>query len=78
MLILICCTCYIDSEPACTQGDVRLEGGSYHGRVEICFNNTWGTVCREYWDRTDAQVVCRQLGLPIIGKNRDINNRIPV
>lgn len=49
---------------ACTHGDVRLEDGSnqYEGRVEVCFNGRWGTVCDNNWGIQDVQTVCGQLG----------------
>ena len=59
--------------PSCTdvqEGSVQLVGGlsPYEGRVEVCNNGQWGTICnRGYWNYQDAMVVCRQLGFTTAG-----------
>ncbi len=55
----------------CSDGDLRLIGGTIdeEGRVEICINEVWGTICDDGWTNQDAMVVCRNLGFSMFSKS---------
>ena len=63
------CQGNVTSETECAPGDARLAGGlkANEGRVEVCIDGFWGTVCEEGWDDKDAIVICKQLGLSPTG-----------
>ncbi|XP_064397940.1 scavenger receptor cysteine-rich domain superfamily protein-like [Halichondria panicea] len=52
----------------CTEGSLRLvDGSSYNeGRVEVCSNGRWGTVCNDGWTEREAALVCSRLGYPTL------------
>ncbi|MBN3314622.1 C163A protein, partial [Atractosteus spatula] len=41
---------------------IRLDGSSCSGRVQVESEGQWGSVCSHSWDLRDAEVVCKQLG----------------
>ena len=55
---------------SCYNGELRLVDGStdLEGRLEICVDGSWSTVCDNLWSQDDAAVACRQLGFAATGK----------
>ena len=55
---------FVTTALQCQSGKLRLvsQGARNEGRVEICFNEMWGTICGDSWGQQDATVACRQLG----------------
>lgn len=66
----------LDVALECVSGDLRLAGGEtfMEGRVEVCVDGKWSTVCDEGWDTLDAQVVCRQMRLSVSSEFREYSN----
>ena len=48
----------------CVEGSIHLAGGNNNteGRIEICHNRIWGSICDHGWDTIDVEVLCYQLG----------------
>ena len=69
MLYQTCFYCYLLQDnltvgSSCGDGEIRLVGGiaATEGRVEICINRAWGSICQSSWSTSDSNVVCSQLG----------------
>ena len=56
-----------------TEGDLEdfyfINDEIHRGRVEVCVNGIWGSVCyNEQWGDGEASVGCRQLGFSPFGE----------
>ena len=55
----------------CKNEDIRLQGAigqDTAGRVEVCVDREWRSICQDNFGYNDASVVCRQLGFSPYGK----------
>ena len=68
-MTLQCAHAERDNSSMCIDGTIRLMGGvtKREGRVEICHQHQWGSICDNGWGVSDSQVVCRQLGFHVTG-----------
>lgn len=69
---VVCAPLSSPRDVQCEDGDVRVVGGEtvLEGRVEVCLNHAWGTVCSRGFTEDEAHTVCSQLGFPFNGEFR--------
>jgi len=61
--------------PCPREGSIALTGGrsSREGRLQVCHNGIWGTVCDDGFTDAAARVVCYSLGFGYVGYPVNIN-----
>ena len=66
----MCAARSTESDIDCTDGEVRLMNGTntLEGRLEVCINRAWGTVCSADISEDEATVICSQLGVVFNGE----------
>ena len=62
----------------CKHGSVQLAGteSMSFGRVEVCINRLWSTICDHHWTLTEASVICSQLGFYKQGLIKAFHNQM--
>ncbi len=62
--------CYIIID-RCNDGEIQFTYSGIAGRgvVEVCINGNWNNLCGRNFGKTDASILCRQLGFSYNGKN---------
>ena len=62
----------------CEGNAIQLVGGQnkLEGRVEVCQDGQWKTVCNDGWNDEEAQVVCRQLGFAEDSRSELLHNKV--
>ena len=60
---------YLLDPGTCTEGAMRLADGvlEQEGRIEVCIDGVWGSICGTGWNKIDAYVLCKQVGFDDAG-----------
>ena len=62
-----------ENGPCTEEGSTRLThvGSTTEpvGRLEMCYDGYWGSVCNDFAGANTAAVACRQLGYDVIGQH---------
>ena len=55
--------CKEENATVCASGNVRLTGSSDNsqGRVEVCVDNQWGSICDDSWSPPSTALTCKLL-----------------
>ena len=80
-IFLVCNVAYTLSAGDCEDNTVRLVDGrtnmqtqTMDGRLEICINNAWGSICNNSFRLIDAEVACNHVfGFERMGEFNCIN-----
>ena len=65
----------------CQDGELRIGNAEEYivgskltvgGRLEMCYQDVWGTVCDDGWTIITAIIACKQLGHKMEGKLQPI------
>ena len=64
MVIIIFVDISLTNYTNCTDGELRLAGGTeLSGRVEICYNRVWYGICSDNYNRySTPSTICKGLG----------------
>ena len=62
LIIVFALTAMETNRSECNDQDLQIVGSAREGRVEVCYNQAWGTICDEVYGLNAVRILCSQLG----------------